>query len=208
MALRLITEDPEKYLISGTSNVVFATGDGSNETRVCKGFTEKFDGGRVNFLAFKSPLPHRSTGLASLAVIRTYIDKFNVKRLVWSCDKEHLMPQNDWMAQVTDTLTGLGLNVSVALKWSDAARLNVVLGAKNALLWCAFTGIQVNLEENLSRLIELEFEQKVTPDKPSVHLFLKGKGLTTDGLIKRASAKNLKQAFSSLFDVFADIEQT
>jgi len=99
------------------------------------------------------------------------------------------------------------MNVSVAAKWNDAARLSVVLGPKNALLWCAFTGIQVNLEENLSRLIELEFGQTVAPDKRSVHLLLSSRDLTIEELIGRSSGANLKRAFSSLFSVFEDIEQ-
>jgi hypothetical protein len=208
MILRLVTEDPEKYLSSARRTIVFATGDGSNETRVCKGFTEKFDGDRVIFLTFKSPLPHRSTGLASLAAVRTYIDKFDVKRLVWSCDKEHLASQNDWVAQVTNTLMSLGMNANAAVTWNDAARFSVVLGPKNALLWCAFTGIQVNLEENLSRLIQLEYGLAVAPDKPTVHSFLSSRGLTIDELIRRSSATSLKHAFSSLFSVFEDIERS
>lgn len=212
MTLRFVTEDPEKYLTVAESNIVFAAGDGPHEVRLCKGLTERFDGNKINVLNFKSPLRqspplHRRTGLASLAIVRAYIDTWHVERLVWSCDKEHLMPPATWVEQVISELKGMGMSVSVALTWNDAARLNVVLGSNNAILWCALTGMQRNLEENLSRLIELEFGQKVAPDKPSLRLFLRSKGLAIDELIRQAKKENLKQAMSSLFSVFGDIEQ-
>jgi hypothetical protein len=186
---------------------LLATGDGPHEDRVCKGFADQFDGNSIYILSFKSPLFfQRITGLASLTVVRTYIDKFPINRVLWTCDKEHII-HNHWIRQVNDRLESTGISAKVSSEWKDAARLEVTLGPKNAVLWCALTGTTKNLEENLSQLIELELHENVAPDKKEIFFLLRRKGLKIEDLVKGASRENLRRATPSLFAVFEDIER-
>jgi hypothetical protein len=207
--LRILVEDPQKYedFPLAENYVLFATGDGSNEDRVCQGFTHQFDGHKIYLVSFKSPLPRREVGLASLASVRTYVDRFRVNRLVWTCDKEHLV-QASWIDQVDRKLAGMGMSSRTLSKWGDAAKFEVTLGPKSAVLWCAVTGTTVRLEENLSQLIELELREKVGSDKKEIFAILKARNLKMQDLIKGASKNNLRQAMPSLFAVFEDIERS
>jgi hypothetical protein len=207
--LRLATLDPEKYQASPVAEdyILFATGDGRQEDRVCKGFTEHFNGTKINILSFKSPLPRRTTGLASVGVVKTYIERFPVKRLLWTCDKEHLKASNSWMNQVKDSLASIGITSGVGSEWKDAARLELAVGPKRVVLWCALTGVKKALEENLSELIELELKEKVLPNKKEISSALTRHGLKIEDLIKHSSKKNLRLATPSLVSVFEDIEQ-
>jgi len=208
--LRQITDDLQRYQVIPVSEdyVLFATGDGRDEDRVCKGFAHKFDGDRVNILSFKSPLPRetRSTGLASLAVVKQYIEKFAVKRLFWTCDKEHLNESTNWVEQIRRSLTSFGITTGIESQWTDAARLELAFGSKFAVLWCALTGIRVNLEENLSELIYLQFHERVSSDKTEIIDALDRRGLKIEDLIGGATRENLRLAAPSLFNVFEDIE--
>jgi hypothetical protein len=209
MELKLVTEYAwnNRTAEASASYIVFATGDGPTENRILEGFAHQFDGNEIRILTFKSPLKSRTTGLASLKIVRIYIDEFRVRQLVWSCDKEHLSPQDDSVHQIKAKLTSLGMNVTAVTEWNDAARLDVALGQKESVLWCALTGKQSCLEENLSDLIYLELGDKVTPDKQGVRSALKSRGLSLAGLIRLAKKDNLKQAIPSLFNVFDNIER-
>lgn len=209
--MRLVTEDPQKYQASPVAEnyVLFASGDGPHEDRVCKGFANHFDGDRIYVLSFKSPSllrRGRITGLASLVVVRTYIERLRANRLLWTCDKEHFTNDN-WMKQVSDKLVSMGMPTRVSSKWEDAAKLEVTLGSKNAILWCALTGMDEKLEENLSKLIELELHEKIAPDKKEIFSLLRRKELKIEDLVKQANKENLRRATPSLFVVFEDIER-
>lgn len=208
MDLRLVIGDPETYhgSLAAESYVLFATGDGRDEDRVCKGFATQFDGNRISVLSFKSPLPRRTTGLSSLEVVKIYVDKSRVKRLLWTCDKEHVGSRSSWINQVKAKLPTFGVTVVVGSQWNDAARFDVTLAQKHAVLWCALTGVDNNLEENLALLIELQFQENIAPNKRDVHAALGRKGLEIEDFIKQASRDNLERAAPSLFKVFEDIE--
>jgi hypothetical protein len=209
MDLRLVTEDPETYdsSLSSESYVLFATGDGPDEDRVCKGFAAKFDGNRVSVLSFKSPLPRRITGISSLEVVKVYVDKSRVKRLLWTCDKEHVASRNNWIDQVIAKLATFGIAAVIDSQWNDAARFDLVLAQKHAVFWCALTGIENYLEENLAALIKIQLQENVVPNKREIHAALERRGINIEELIRQANRDNLQRAIPSLFKVFEDIEE-
>jgi hypothetical protein len=206
MGLQLVT-GPSNNRTPSDSYIVFATGDGATENRILEGFAHQFDGNDIQISTFKSPLKARTTGLASLKIVKIYIGEFQVRRLVWTCDKEHLNSESSPANQIRAKLASLGMNATTVTEWDDAARLDVAVGPNEAIVWCAITGKQNHLEENLSELIYLELGDKVTPDKAGVHWALKSRGFSLEEFIKRASKKNLKQAIPSLFCVFDNIER-
>jgi hypothetical protein len=209
MALKLVTESPWNNRTNPVldGHIVFATGDGPTENRILEGFAHQFDGNEIRIQSFKSPLKSCITGLASLRIVRIYVGEFHVRQLVWTCDKEHLSSQSGLVTQIKSQLASLGMNPTVVREWNGAARLRVALGNKEATLWCAVTGRQNCLEENLSDLIDLELGIKTTPDKQGVRSALRNKELSLEELIKHAKRENLKQAIPSLFNVFDNIER-
>jgi len=204
--LKLLKEIPKGLQLS---YVLFVTGDGPHESRVCQGLTSQFNGNEINLLNFRSPLPpQRVTGLPSLIAVRTYIAEFSARYFIWTCDKEYFVDSTDWTEQVNAELMNRGANATVSSRWGDAARFDVKLGPKEAILWCALTGTSAGgrLEENLSQLIYMEFQEKVAPDKEEIRSALNRRRLKIETLISQAKKPNLRQAAPSLFSVFEDVE--
>jgi len=212
--LLLVTEDPRRHDAPSDRSVLFVTGDGPHEGRVCKGFTSQFDGNEIFMFNLRSPqvtfLPPRKCGLESLEAIRIYIDLFRIRNFVWSCDREHFDRALDWITQVREKLAVFAFATTNAGPLDgDAVRLDVTLGPKQAVIWCALTGLRPGgyLEENLARLIQLEFHENAAPDKHGVAVALNRRGLRIEELVKMADKQNLRRAVLSLFSVFEDVER-
>jgi hypothetical protein len=211
--LQLVTEDPRRHNASINRSVVFVTGDGPHEGRLCKGFTSKFDGHDIFVFSLRSPqvtfIPPRKCGLASLEAVHSYMNLFQIRNFIWVCDKEHFDPNQGWIVQIANKLAVFALaTISVNPLQGDAVRLDVTLGPKHAVIWCALIGLNPCgfLEENLARLIQLEFHEDITADKQSVATALGRKHLRIEELVNVARMQNLRGAFLSLFSVFADVE--
>lgn len=209
--MRLVTEDPETLGISLAPDryVLFTSGDGRHELRVCRGFIKQFDGNDIYVLNLKPPSKQTTTGFASLQIVRYFVERHSIKSLAWTCDKEHIKSLDDWIDEIKKQLTSMGMAATVRSVWIDAASFELTLGAKRAILWCALLGIENKgfLEENLAELIDLEFHETVACDKHGVLSALRRRDLTIEELIIKAKKSNLKSALASLCFIFEDIEQ-
>ncbi len=198
--------EPSK-LKTASRAIVMLTGDGRWEDRLVEGFCKKFNGGYKgkNIISLRGPIVGRITGIASLSQIKILIDKFGVRDFIWLCDKEHFGRIDGWENRIMDELKIYGINAVIGESDDEYAKFYLEFGGKRAVIWAALVGIEKKLEENLVKLIKMQYEKKIEPTKDALRNFLKKRGIDVETLIEESAMDNLRESFPSVFTVFEKI---
>ena len=201
------------------------TGDGTDEFHILRAVAEKYDGGRTLWFP-KSPLG-KKTGLSVLDSINTVINKINPKisTFIFLIDREHVVQElrkrevarlDNNKIQVMIERRLLNKHIKI-IEMDDNTPDGVFmikgeLGSRVLQIYIIIQGIDLKIEEEISKLIELEKDIMIPPEKEHIHGFFKEMfhrksiGLGTAKLIEEASKNNLEKSFTGLTFILSEIE--
>jgi len=188
------------------------TGDGRREQSLLKAFAERYNGNEfvLQLPATIGPLGHgnkrtgRFPGFSGLQTIKTYVSKWKFTRYLFLIDREHFNDE-DLILEIRRNLIGFNrINITPIEDQAFLVRCN--LGSHELTIHVVVCGEKKCIEENIAKLILLEFGSQVEPIKPYIDQALDQKGSNLYLLIKNARSNNLLQAFTDLTAAFSSIE--
>ncbi len=180
--------------VLGTPHAYVLIGDGPRDLRVLRATAEKYNHSRV----LKVPqTPIRGTGLvnvvksvSTLANMRLRVSKYLVL-----IDKEHV----DSLENVRNELLKFGFEVlSIKVLGRYSWLFRVRKGAKEISIYFVVLGMIKCIEENLARLIEIVYGEKVGRNKEDVNKWLRKHGLSDYELVSSAPRSKIEEAFPDL----------
>lgn len=180
----------------GPVDVYVIVGDGVREHRLIETITPKFDHRKTLGIPGVA-LGRRETGLTGMIrMLAKLIDKgVTVRTYLALIDKEHVRGRDD----VGRKLREHGFDIlDVRELTSDCWILRVRRGAREVAVYVTLLGTRKSIEENLAKLIELEFGEQVEASKESIRGWLRKQGISDRELVERASKDKLAQAFPQL----------
>ncbi len=201
------------------------TGDGTDEFHILGAVAEKYDGARTLWFP-KSPLG-KKTGLSVLDSINTVINKINPKisTFIFLIDREHVVQElrkrdvarldnNKIQVMIERRLSNKHIKI---VEMDDNTPDGVFmikgeLGSRVLQIYIIIQGIDLKMEEEISKLIELEKAIMIPPEKAHIRNFFKeifhrkSIGLGTAKLIEEASKNNLEKSFTGLTFILSEIE--
>jgi hypothetical protein len=188
------------------------TGDGRREQSLLKAFAERYNGEEfvLQLPATVAPLGHgnkltgRFAGFSVLQTIKTYVSKWKFTRYLLLIDKEYFNDE-DLISEIKNNLTGFNL-VKINSLADQAFLINCNVGSHDLTIHAVVCGKKKCVEENIAKLINLEFGTPVKPTKSDIDRTLNQHDSNLYMLIKNAREKNLCQAFTDLTSAFSNIE--
>mgnify|MGYP000459829554 CR=1 FL=1 len=168
-------------------------GNGTMDERIISALAKRYNHSKE----MRIPIaPQRPTGLdAVVKALIQCIERSKVIRYVVVLDREHITSMN----HVEKKLKEHGLEMKrVNVLCGDAIAVEIRRGSKEALLYAIILGFEKRIEENLSKLIELEYGEHIEPDKKVIRRWLKEHGLRDINLIEKATVDHLEEAFPGL----------
>ena len=202
------------------------TGDGTDEFHILRAVAEKYDGTCTLWFPQAPPI-HKKTGLSVLDSINTVINKINPKitTFLFLIDREYIgqemkrrvrdkLDNNDIKGIIGDRLLNKHIKV---IKMEDntpegAFIIKGKLGSHALQIYVIIQGINLKIEEEISKLIELEKGITIPPEKEHIQNFFKkifrkkSIGQGTAKLIAGASKNNLRMSFPGLTFILSEIE--
>ncbi|PXF61944.1 MAG: hypothetical protein C4B59_01575 [Candidatus Methanogaster sp.] len=201
------------------------TGDGTDEFHILRAVAEKYNG-TCSLWFPKSPLG-KKTGLAVLDSIKTVIDKTSpqINTFLFLIDREHIVQRN---RRSRDELDNSDIKVMIEHKLSNehiriikiddttpdgAFIINGKLGSRVLQICVIIQGINLKIEEEISKLIKLEKDITIPTEKENIQDFFKETfhrksiGQGTAKLIAGANKNNLRMSFPGLTFILNAIEK-
>lgn len=196
--------------ISDESVIAVLTGNGRMELRVLKSFAEKYDGTKkVLFFPGFAIHPRPGSGLRALKAVKTYLN-YKITSTLFLVDKEHFC-QEDVREEINGALRSFGIDIrSLKLFQSlgeDALLINGSVGHREVAIYTVILGKEKNIEEDITKLIELELGVKIDPKKQDIRNTLHKQGIDINTLVKNARSTNLKTAFPGLNLILNKVEK-
>ena len=163
------------------------TGDGTDEFHILRAVAEKYDGTCTLWFPQAPPI-HKKTGLSVLDSINTVINKINPKitTFLFLIDREYIgqemkrrvrdkLDNNDIKGIIGDRLLNKHIKV---IKMEDntpegAFIIKGKLGSHALQIYVIIQGINLKIEEEISKLIELEKGITIPPEKEHIQNFFK-----------------------------------
>lgn len=188
------------------------TGDGRREQSLLKAFAERYNGKKfvLQLPVTIAPLGHgnkltgRFVGFSVLQTIKTYVSKYKFTRYLLLIDREHFNDK-DLISEIKRNLTGFTL-INITPLADQAFLISCNIGSHDLVIHAVVCGEKKCIEENIAKLILLEFRTHVEPIKPDIDRVLNQHGSNLYMLIKNAKSNNLCQAFTDLTAAFSNIE--
>lgn len=201
------------------------TGDGTDEFHILRAVVEKYNGACSLWFP-KSPLG-KKTGLTVLDSINT-VTNINPKigTFLFLIDREHIvqgmnrrsrdkLDNSDIKGMIEDRLSNKHIKI---IKMEDntpdgAFIIKGKLGSHVLQIYVLIQGIDLKIEEEISKLIKLEKDITILPEKEHIRDFFKETfdrksiGQGTAKLIAGASKNNLRMSFSGLMFILNVIEK-
>ncbi len=200
------------------------TGDGTDEFYILWAVAEKYNG-TCSLWFPKSPLG-KKTGLSVLDSINTVINiNPKIRTFLFLIDREHIIQRmnrrsgdkldnSDIKGMIRDRLLNKQIQI---LKIDDNTPegtfiIKGKLGSRVLQIYVIIQGIDLKMEEEISKLIELEKDIAIPPEKEHVRDFFKETfhrksiGQGTAKLIAEASKNNLRMSFPGLTFILTVIE--
>ena len=200
------------------------TGDGTDEFHILRAVAEKYAGTCTLWFP-KSPLG-KKTGLTVLDSINTVINiSPKISTFLFLIDREHIgqemrrkardrLDNNDIKGEIKKRL----LNKHIKILTIDdntpegAFMIKGKLGSRILQIYVIIQGIDLKMEEEISKLIELEKAITIPSEKEHIRNFFKeifhrkSIGLGAAKLIAEASKNNLEKSFTGLTFILSEIE--
>jgi hypothetical protein len=188
------------------------TGDGRREQLLLKAFAERYNGeefvlqlpANVALLGHGNKLTGRFAGFSVLQTIKTYVTKWKFTRYLLLIDREHFNDE-DLILEIRNNLTGFN-QIKINALADQAFLINCKVGLHDLTIHAVVCGERKCIEENIAKLIHLEFGTPVRPIKADIDQALNQHHSNLYKLIKNAESRNLSQAFTDLTSAFSSIE--
>lgn len=201
------------------------TGDGTDEFHILRAVAEKYNG-TCSLWFPKSPLG-KKTGLTVLDSINTVINiNPKISTFLFLIDREHIvqgmnrrskdkLDNSGIKGMIEDRLSNKHIKI---IKTDDtvpegAFIIKGELGSHILQIYVLIQGIDLKIEEEISKLIKLEKDITIPPEKGHIRDFFKETfhrksiGQGTAKLIAGASKNNLRISFSGLTFILNVIEK-
>ena len=157
-------------------------------------------------LGHGNKLTGRFPGFSVLRTIKTYVSAYKFTRYLLLIDKEHFN-DTDLISEIRTNLTGFN-QINITQLSDQAFLVSCNIGLHKLTIHVVVCGEKKCIEENIAKLICLEFRTHVKPTKPNIMRALSQQDSNLYLLIKNAKSNNLHQAFMDLTTAFSNIEST
>ena len=205
--MKLIEDkEPGNYLI------FIATGDGRTELHVLRALSKIYDGSKRIY--FPKSSRKRKTGLSVLDIIAN--SAINAEKYLLILDREHIL--KDCETEVKERLGKMNLKdaeIEVTVNEGNAklCAVRCKRGSKEITAYIAISGKERKIEENVANLIELEYGDKINPEKEDVKTYLKRKRIKDiETFIKKShrnsGKRNIKRAFPHIAKILEELEKS
>ncbi|RZN36298.1 MAG: hypothetical protein EF813_07675 [Methanosarcinales archaeon] len=200
------------------------TGDGTDEFHILRAVAEKYDGACSLWFPQAPPMG-KKTGLAALDSI-TAIKNPKISTFLFLIDREHIgqgmrrsarakLDNNDVKGMIENRLLNKHIKIiKIGDNLPDGAfMIKGKLGSHILQIYVIIQGINLKIEEEISKLIELEKNIMIPPEKECIRGFFKEMfhrksiGLGTAKLIEESSKNNLQKSFIGLTFILSEIEK-
>jgi len=196
-------EKPVKLIIG------VLTGNGRREHRILKAIAKKYDGSEKLLYFPRRPGYLPGAKLSVLRVVKVYVSRYKINNFLCLIDKEHFTG-TDIEKEVEEKIREFGIEVTQIQRFNanteNAIYLNGIVGTRNFTLWMIIAGKEKCMEENLAKLIEIKFGEKIEPTKSNITEALRKHDMDTEKLLASASIEQLKQSFPALNFVLSRLE--
>ena len=196
-------EKPVKLIIG------VLTGNGRREHRILKAIAKKYDGSEKLLYFPRRPGYLPGAKLSVLRVVKVYVSRYKINNFLCLIDKEHFTG-TDIEKEVEEKIREFGIEVTQIQRFNanteNAIYLNGIVGTRNFTLWMIIAGKEKCMEENLAKLIEIKFGEKIEPTKSNITEALRKHDMDTEKLLASVSIEQLKQSFPALNFVLSRLE--
>jgi len=185
------------------------TGNGRREHRILKAIAKKYDGSEKLLYFPRRPGYLPGAKLSVLRVVKVYVSRYKINNFLCLIDKEHFTG-TDIEKEVEEKIREFGIEVTQIQRFNanteNAIYLNGIVGTRNFTLWMIIAGKEKCMEENLAKLIEIKFGEKIEPTKSNITEALRKHDMDTEKLLASVSIEQLKQSFPALNFVLSRLE--
>ena len=185
------------------------TGNGRREYRILKAIAKKYDGSEKLLYFPRRPGYLPGAKLSVLRVVKVYVSRYKINNFLCLIDKEHFTG-TDIEKEVEEKIREFGIEVTQIQRFNvnteNAIYLNGIVGTRNFTLWMIIAGKEKCMEENLAKLIEIKFGEKIAPTKSNITKALRKHDVDTEKLLASVSIEQLKQSFPALNFVLSRLE--
>ena len=185
------------------------TGNGRREHRILKAIAKKYDGSEKLLYFPRRPGYLPGAKLSVLRVVKVYVSRYKINNFLCLIDKEHFMG-TDIEKEVEEKIREFGIEVTQIQRFNanteNAIYLNGIVGTRNFTLWMIIAGKEKCMEENLAKLIEIKFGEKIEPTKSNITEALRKHDMDAEKLLASVSIEQLKQSFPALNFVLSRLE--
>jgi len=185
------------------------TGNGRREYRILKAIAKKYDGSEKLLYFPRRPGYLPGAKLSVLRVVKVYVSRYKINNFLCLIDKEHFTG-TDIEKEVEEKIREFGIEVTQIQRFNanteNAIYLNGIVGTRNFTLWMIIAGKEKCMEENLAKLIEIKFGEKIEPTKSNITEALRKHDMDTEKLLASVSIEQLKQSFPALNFVLSRLE--
>lgn len=207
MLMEIVDKLEDKTISEGLICVL--TGDGSTEFRVLRALSERYDGKGIVLFTPGLPFPLR-TGMVALCSIKNYLSLYKVQNILFIIDKDVIT--NDLLTDVKKVFSTYGIRLfsekKEIIEGEESLIIKVLVGNHEATIYIAVNGKEKEIEENIAKLIELEYDKTVPPNKQEINKKLECIGVSMTALLKKAEQKNISLAFPSLDLALKEVESS
>jgi len=183
-----------KVVKEGVATILLL-GDGARDERITKSIAEKYDHTKTMLIPI---IGYSKTGLQGVIDTLTHLTSIiKVNRFTIIIDKEHVNSIDD----VRRELTKRGFEVkSIKPLTTGSWEINCIHGSRNITILLATLGLtsREHIEESMSKIIKLLYNEDVKPRKHAINAWLRKHNLRDRELIEKAPIDKLKQAFPNL----------
>lgn len=198
------------------SMTVALTGDGHWEHEILKALAERYDGNEnvllipisVALLGRGNRRTGRFSGLSALQATKTYISKYRFNRYLFLVDKEHVCTTEDTGAELEAKVREMGFSLPHTEPLARQAFLvRCKLGSHDIVIYTVISGEEKCIEENIAKLVNLEWNIDIEPNKKAIRNVLRQRGTNLFSFVRNAASANLSQALSDLAAAFESMEE-
>lgn len=191
--------------------VITGNGTGINQKIVLKSLSSKYDG-KERILYFpKAPIKQRKVGLSIFESIFDPVNPLTAKfsEFLVMIDKEHI--KTDYSKEIQEKFRREIRSFKIERESCEISKNSMKLvgkfGSKRIKVYIAITGIRFCLEEEIAKLIEEKYSEKIDGRDCGEFKRIIGKFKDIGELIENSSKKNLENIFIGITNVLKMLEE-
>ena len=192
----------------GPAQAYVLSGDGPRDIRVFKAIAEHHYDHDKQLRCPQTPIRRRHRtgwGLSGVITALALCLRTTVKRYIILLDREHANAMQDFEKKLREH----GFEILDKRELADTAwYFKASSGGREAEIYVALLGFEKRIEENLAALIRLKYGNHVQPNKTAINRWLREHRLNDAELIRKATKRELEQAFPSLTRILRELTKT